>query len=113
MSIRIDLIESLFERVEVYGKTTYELSKLKLLKTATVVVPSLITKIIVILMILMFTVFFTIGIALYLGELLGKLYYGLFIIAAFYLIVGIVFHFFLHNWIKKPISNLIIKQALQ
>lgn len=113
MSIRIDLIESLFERVEVYGKTTYELSKLKLLKTTTVVVPSLITKIIVILMILMFTVFFTIGIALYLGELLGKLYYGLFIIAAFYLIVGIVFHFFLHNWIKKPISNLIIKQALQ
>ncbi|MBP8792061.1 MAG: hypothetical protein KBH29_02675 [Lutibacter sp.] len=113
MSIRIDLIESLFERVEVYGKTTYELSKLKLLKTTTVVVPSLITKVIVILMILMFTVFFTIGIALYLGELLGKLYYGLFIIAAFYLIVGIVFHFFLHNWIKKPISNLIIKQALQ
>ncbi len=113
MSIRIDLIESLFERVEVYGKTTYELSKLKLLKTTTVVVPSLITKVIVILMILVFTVFFTIGIALYLGELLGKLYYGLFIIAAFYLIVGIVFHFFLHNWIKKPISNLIIKQALQ
>lgn len=112
MSNRIGLIELLFERVEEYGKTTYELSKLKLLKTTTVVAPSLISRLIVVFVILLFTLFFTMGVALYLGELLGKLYYGLFIISAFYLIVGIVFYFFLHKWIKKPISNLIIKQAL-
>jgi hypothetical protein len=113
MSNQDSLIESLFERVEVYGKTTYELSKLKLLKTTTIVVPSLMSKLVIILMITLFALIFSIGLALYLGELLGKIYYGFFIIAAFYLLAAIVFHFFLQNWIKKPISNLIIKQALQ
>ena len=113
MSNQNNLIESLFERVESYGKTTYELSKLKLLKTTIGIVPSLISRLVVILMITLFTLIFNIGLALYLGELLGKVYYGFFIIAAFYLIAGIIFHFFLQNWIKKPISNIIIKQALQ
>lgn len=113
MSNQDSLIESLYERVEVYAKTTYELSKLKLLKTTIVVVPSLVSRLVVILMITLFTLVFNIGIAFYLGELLGKVYYGFFIVAAFYLVAGIVLHFFLHHWIKKPISNLIIKQALQ
>ncbi len=113
MSRPDSLIESLFEKVETYGKTTYELNKLKLLKTTIKIVPSLITRLVVILMITLFTLVFNLGIALWLGELLGKLYFGFFIVAAFYLIAGIFLHFFLYNWIKKPISKLIIKQALQ
>lgn len=108
-----NLIESLFERVEAYGKTTYELSKLKLLKTTIIVVPSLVSRLVVILIITLFTLVLNIGIALYFGELFGKLYYGFFIVAAFYLVAAIVLHFFLHHWIKKPIGNLIIKQALE
>ena len=113
MNYQDNLIESLFERAEAYGKTTYELSKLKLLKTTIIVVPSLVSRLAVIFMITLFTLVFNIGIALLLGELLGKLYYGFFIVAAFYLAVGFILHFFLHHWIKKPICELIIKQALQ
>jgi membrane-bound ClpP family serine protease len=113
METQASLIESLLQRAEDYGKTTYELSKLKLLETTTIVVPSLAARIIVIIMISLFALILNIGIALLLGELLGKSYYGFFIVAGFYLIVAIVFHFFLHNWIKKPVSELIIKQALQ
>jgi hypothetical protein len=61
----------------------------------------------------MFALVLNIGVALWLGELLGKNYYGFFIVAAFYLFTGMVLHFFLHNWIKKPVSNLIITQVLQ
>jgi hypothetical protein len=106
-------IEQLFERVEAYGKTTFELSKLKLLETTTVVVSALIPRLGVVLMGTLFTTFLTIGIAFLLGELLGKLYYGFFIVAGFYLLAAIVMHFYLHKWIKKPVSDLIIKQALQ
>jgi hypothetical protein len=106
-------IESLFERIEAYSKTTYELSKLKLLETATIVVTALVPRLSVIVMISLFALVFNIGIALFLGELLGKSYYGFFIVAGFYLVVGIALHFFLQKWIKKPISNLIIRQALQ
>jgi hypothetical protein len=106
-------IESLYERIEAYSRTTVELSKLKLLETTTNLITSLVPRIGVILMISLFVLILNIGIAILLGELLGKSYYGFFIVAGFYLVVAIVFHFFLHKWTKKPISDLIIKQALQ
>lgn len=113
METPIGSIESLFEKVESYSKTTYELSKLKLLETITIVITSMLPRMGVIMMMSLFALVLNIGIALYLGELLGKSYYGFFIVAGFYLIAGIVLHFFLHQWIKKPVSDLIIKQALQ
>jgi hypothetical protein len=113
METPADSIESLFERAETYGRTTYELSKLKLLETTNTVVTSLIARLSTILMVAMFSFVLSIAIALWLGDLLGKAYYGFFIVAGFYLLAGLVLHFFLHRWVKKPISELIIKQALQ
>jgi phosphoglycerol transferase MdoB-like AlkP superfamily enzyme len=106
-------IESLFERVESYGKTSYELAKLKSLQTTTHVVSSLISRLSVIILISIFMLVLNIGIALWLGELLGKSYYGFFIVAAFYLLAGIVLYFFFHQLIKRTVSDLIIKQALE
>lgn len=105
-------IKSLFEIAEAYGKTTYELSKLKLLKATIIVISSLVSRLAVILTLTLFTLVLNIGIALLLGELLGHLYYGFFIVAVLYLIAGVIMHFFLYQWIKKPISKLIIKQVL-
>ena len=105
--------ESLMEKVETYGKTTIELSKLKLLETSSTVIPNLITRLAVIFMIFIFVLVLNIGIALLLGEALGKSYYGFFIVAAFYLIAGLIVHFFLQGWIKKPVKDFIISQILQ
>ena len=91
----------------------FELSKLKALETMTIVTMALVSKIAVILMASMFSIVFTVGIALLLGDLLGKVYYGFFIVATFYLIAGLVFHFFLHAWLKKPIGDSIISQVLE
>jgi hypothetical protein len=113
METQKTIIESLFERVEGYGKTTYELSKLKLLQTTINIVNTLVPRLSVIMMISLFALVLNIGIALFLGELLGKSYYGFFIVAGFYLVAGIILHFFLRKWIQKPISELIIKQSLQ
>jgi len=108
-----NIIESLFEKAQSFGKITLELTKLKVLETSIKVATSLITKISIIIVISMFLLFLNIGLSLFLGELLGKLYYGFFIVAAFYLVAGIFFYFSLHKWIKDPLSDLIIKQALQ
>jgi len=113
METPADSIESLFERAEAYGRTTFELSKLKLLETTNIVVTSLIARLSVMLMISMFSFVLSIAVALWLGDVLGKSYYGFFIVAGFYFLAGIVLHLFLHRWVKKPISELIIKQALQ
>lgn len=107
------LIKSLVESAEAFGKTTYELTKLKALEATTNIATSLATQFVVILTMSMFVLVFNIGIALLLGELLGKLYYGFFIVATFYGFGWIVFHYSLYKWLKKPVSDLIIKQVLQ
>jgi membrane-bound ClpP family serine protease len=106
-------IESLFERVEAYGKTTIELTKLKTLETTTAVATSLASRLIVFLMIAFFVLVLSIGVALFLGDLLEKSYYGFFIVAAFYLILGLILHYNLSKWINKPIGNFFISQFLQ
>jgi hypothetical protein len=113
METPASLIESFWERAEDYSKTTFELFKLKALETTTIVVTSLVSRVSVILVISLFVLIVNIGIAFLLGDLLGKAYYGFFIVALFYLIAAIILHFYLHKWIKKPISDLIINQSLE
>jgi hypothetical protein len=101
------VFESLLESVEVYGKTTLELTKLKIQQASTIAVTSLITQASVILMFGLAIIFLNISIALVLGEWCGKSYYGFFIISAVWLIGGLVFQRFIHHWIKKSVNHLI------
>jgi hypothetical protein len=107
------IVEALYERVENYSKTTIELTKLKLLETTINLATTMISRISAIIVLSLSALVLNIGVSLWLGELLGKIYYGFFIVAAFYLLIGIVLHFFLLSWIRKPISELIITQALK
>ena len=113
METPVTLVEAMFEKVEAYAKTTIELTKLRAVETSAKVVTSFVSRVSVIVMLSLFALVLNIGIALFLGDLLGKTYYGFFIVAAFYLLAGILLHFFMHKWIKKPISEMIIKQVLE
>ena len=107
------LIESLLERATEYGKTSYELVKLKALDKTSDVVSSLLPHSVVFVLIASFMLFFNLGLAFWLGEILGKIFYGFFVVAAFYVIIGIVIHFFMHKWLKKLFCNYFIKQVLK
>ncbi len=102
--------ETLSESAESYGQITFKLLKLKTVEASSVAAALFFTRLSVILMISLFILILNIGIALLVGEWLGKTYYGFFIVAAFYLIAGILFHFFLHYWIKNPLTESIIKK---
>lgn len=105
-------IESLLQKAEIFGKTSIDLAKLKLLHTSTQVITALITKLVVFAVMVIFTLVLNIGIALYLGDLTGQAYIGFMIIAGFYLIAGLFLHLFLHKMIKKPITELIISRSI-
>jgi hypothetical protein len=107
------LIESLLERAAEYGKTSYELIKLKALDKTSDVVSSFIPHSVVFVLIASFLLFFNLGLAFWLGEILGKTCFGFFVVAAFYGIIAIVVHFFMHKWLKKLVCNYIIKQLLK
>jgi len=112
MEVKTSFIEPLFERAEEYGKTSYELFKLKAVDKTATVVSVLVLRSIIIFTLSVFVVIASIGAALWIGDLLGKSYYGFFCIAGFYGILGGVIYFFLGNTIKKSVENSVISQLL-
>ncbi len=105
-------IEPLVERAEKYGKASYELVKLKAIYTTTKIASTVVSRGIFILIVSMAIIVLTIGVALWLGDVLGKSYYGFFCMAAFYAIIGGILYYYLHNKIKNCISNSIISEML-
>lgn len=112
MDDKLNFIEPLFEKAEEYGKTSYELFKLKTVDKVSNTISSFILKGIVIFIFSMCLGLLSIGASIYLGELLGKLYYGFICVAIFYFIIGSIVSFLMNSWIKKCINNSIISQIL-
>jgi hypothetical protein len=106
-------VELLFEKAENYGKTTIELAKLNVIDTLAEVVSSLATQLALSIVVAMFLLTVNIGIALWVGELLGKTYYGFFVVAGAYTFLAILLYTFRNQWIKLPISNTIISKMLK
>jgi len=113
MEENIKMIESLLEKATEYGKTSLELFKLKALDKTTDIVSTLIPQSLVFIAIMSFVLFINIGLALWLGDILGEVFYGFIAVAALYGFSAFVIHFFLHKWIKKYIRNSIIKMVLK
>ena len=113
MESNSNIIESLLERATEYGKTSFELAKLKALDKTSDVVSSFLPHAIALVLIATFILFLSLGLSFWLGEMLGKIYLGFYVVAAFYGIIGIILYFFMHKWLKKIVGNYIIKLALK
>ena len=103
----------LFQKAEDYSKTTIELLKLKAIDKSADIVSSFVSQLIVGIILLIFLLFLNVGIALWIGDLTGKSYYGFLIIACAYGLIGLLIYMFRNKWIKTPVSNSLIKQMLQ
>ena len=106
-------IEALFERAENYSKTSLELLRLNAIDKSADLASSFTVQFVIIMVVALFTLVINIGVALWLGELLGKPYYGFFAAAIFYALVGILLYLFRKEWIKTPVSNSIIAQLMK
>lgn len=113
MDEQSNVIESLIEKGEQYGKTTLELLKLKTLDKSADVASTIISWAIVVVLAVLFFLILNIGIALWLGELLGKSYYGFFVVAGFYGLLGLIFALFRKKLVKDPVNNSIVSQVLE
>lgn len=103
-------LEALLKQLEDYSKSSLQLIKLKTLDSISDIIVSLVYQLVLYITILFFGLVVTIGIALFLGEWLGKMYYGFLLVSLFYFIVGVILYLFLHRWLKKPIIELILKK---
>lgn len=106
-------IEKLIERAEAYVKTSFELGKYCALDTTAEIFSTLAARLAIWLMVLIFSLFINLGLALWIGEELGKLYYGFFAVAGFYVVVAWILYLFRKQWLKVPVSNFIIRRTLK
>lgn len=107
------LVETLIERLSGYGKTSYELAKLKALDKAANVVSTIMPHVVVLLVFAAFMLFLSLGMALWLGCVFGNIYLGFFAVAGFWAATGATIHFLMHEQLKKAIGDSIVKQALK
>ena len=113
MEDKAKLLESLLSSATDYGKTTIELVKLKALDKTSDVVSSVVPTYVVLIILSTFMLFLNLGIAFWLGDLLGRLFYGFLIISGFYLLLGLLIYFLMYKWLKKLVCNYVIKQMLK
>ncbi len=106
------LLEPLLERLEAYGKTSYELYKLKTIEKTSNIASNASVQLVTLIFVGLTLIMVNFGLALWLGELLGKVYYGSFCLAAFYSVVALLIHFLLSKWIKKKVGDSLVKQML-
>lgn len=106
-------IESLLQRAEDYGKTTLTLLKLSAVDKSADVFSSLVIKLVLLLVVVLFLLMLSIGVSLWLGELLGKLYYGFFIVTGSYLLIGLLVNIFKATLIGAPVRKAVITEILK
>jgi hypothetical protein len=104
-------INPILERAEELSKNGFTIIKFKLLAKTADISSSAISRLLLLIILCFFVLTLNIGIALWLGELLGKNYFGFLTVALFYGFIGTIF-LFLHPYIKTRISDFIIKKSL-
>lgn len=105
-------VEVLLERAQAYTKTSIQLFKLKATAKLAEVLSNMASGFAVLVILVLFFVNLNIGIALLIGESLGKAWLGFVIVSMIYACVGLVVYLFRHSWIKNPVSESIISQML-
>lgn len=110
MEEKATMMESFFEKVEEYSKTNISLFKLKAIDKTADVVSTIVAKIAILIVIMLAVVLLNIALSLWIGESLGKSYYGFIIVAAFYVLIALILHLSGKTILKSPTNNYIILQ---
>ena len=105
--------ESLLSKAGDYAETRAKLLKLKVADKTSDTVSDAASALVVLVFLVFFLLMLSVGLALLLGEWLGKNFWGFFIVAAIYGIAGIIFRVNRKSLIKTPVSNFIIGKILK
>ena len=106
-------IESLINKSKEYVETRRDLLKLKLVDKSSSVASAIAAGIALFLVFFIFFVVINIGIALLIGDWVGRTYLGFFILAAVYAIIGLVLFKGRDSIFKKPIVGIFLKKFVK
>lgn len=113
MEEKTNLLGSLLDIATDYGETSIELVKLKAIDKTTDIVSSLVPLTIFLVFFMSFLFFVNMGIAFWLGDILGKTFYGFLVVAGFYIVAALIIRLFLNKWIKRLVGDYMVKRLLK
>jgi Zn-dependent protease with chaperone function len=105
-------VEDLFQKVKDYADVRLNLFKLKSINKLSGFMSSFVAIFILVILFTVILICLTIGFALLLGEWIGHVYWGFFIIGFIYLIIGLIFYLMRDKLIKTKVSDELIKQMI-
>ncbi len=106
-------VEVLLEHGQAYVKTSLRLFKFKATDKVADLVSNIASGFVILILLTLLFINLNIGIALLIGDLLGKIWIGFIILSGFYACLGLIVYIFRDRWLKKPVSNSIIAQLLK
>jgi hypothetical protein len=106
-----DNIGPLFQRIEQYSNTRLEILKYKTIEKMSYLLSGYISRFVLLTTVLVFVLTLNVGVSLWLGELIGKIYYGFLVVAAIYGVLVVVL-LLTHPRLKNRINDTIISQLL-
>ena len=113
MQSTIKHIEDFVSKAGDLAETKVEIWKLKAAGKISETVSSLISVIAIVILTGVAITILSFGAAFWIGSEMGHLSYGFFIVGGFYAFVGLMVFLFRRQWIKTPISNLLIHKIIK
>ncbi len=105
--------ETLLSKAGDYAETRAKLLKLKVADKASDTVSDAASALVIAVIAVFFIFLISTGLALLIGDWLGKNYYGFFVVAGIYAIAGIIFRANKDRFVKTPVSNFILRKILK
>jgi len=102
----------LLERLESFIQTNIKLFQYKAIDKGTELGSSIISVVIMSVFFILGFILLSVALALLIGYWLGAGYYGFFIVAGLYFLIGLVVFLFRNSWIKTPLINFFSKKLI-
>jgi hypothetical protein len=106
-------IDTLLSDAGDFLETRTTLFKLKAIESLVDVSGELVSNLALIVLASFVVILFSIAFALLLGNWLGEMYYGFFIIGGVYSIAALIIYAKRNQWLKDPFSNMLIRKILK
>jgi Zn-dependent protease with chaperone function len=113
MESTFDQLGDLVNKARSIAETKVEIFKLKAAHKVSLTISSIITILAIAFIAIMILLILSIGVAIFIGNRVGDVSFGFFIVGGFYLLVGLILFIFRKNLLSTPLSNLIIDKMIQ
>ena len=105
-------IGSFIESAGAYLETRIELLKLQAVDKSSGVVSSVVSSIVIAILIVFGLSILNIGLSIWIGTLIGEVWLGFMVVGGVYVLLAILFMAFKDKFVKRPVTNLLIKKIL-